>query len=1389
MAAIRLKRLLVVAAAILAILVVLLLLPPVQTALIRAAIAGVDAADLDIGRVSAGPWGGSIESFELRSPGLEISVERADADIAFWSSLGHLALDLDKVSATGVHIRLGPFIAAEHDEAPEPFEFHGLAPLARVPRRAVVRSADAEGTITVLLSGEATVDGSWSVTASNIGPDREASAALDTTLESRRDGQGVLVADIDASVGAVIDGAGAVRRLGAEGSIRSRGDAPVGLDTGLELELEKDIEAYRLQIEGSGGHRLLDAKAGFRPSHRVFDAAWEAQLTPGLVAAFAQDLAVPELWGRSTGTAVLDLENERLELDTLSRFEGRNLGEIDPRLAEVIDLTVEADVAATLHEGELATRRLRIGLTPKDMDEILWLEALQPVTLDLDSWQAVPEVWGEPAFRIEMDRFPLRWTRRFDPAVVTQDGEVSAALAVVPIATGHVRMVTHEPIKAQGLQLSAGDLGVRPPLLDVTIVPKMEIEGGRLEAEITSFEMVSELGGRASFTGGASTSREQWPVIGLNGTVAIHVPRLQAAVKSLDAVRGRAVFDLDLEAMTVGLESALLSATDAAMRTLAKIELANETPLKIALPSFVVDWEGSSTQELSVRFDGLPITWVSPFIPELEFEGGTLYGELEVEAGGGRGLRLAPVSPFEVRGLRPSYRGTLIAEDASVSLRPHLRLTNSAATILLDEIKLRTQAGGRLDGQIKLEAPRDGRRRIHTELWFEGEDQTTTNRIGRLGALSWRQRGVIDVPSRRVAVEEFELGLTDQTGTRFLELTSLRPFVLSAEPFGVWVDGGSPDILVATITPLELQQLFPRVFGFELEGVLPQGQFLGRTEDGGLLLLAEDELVFRDVNVRWEEAALLDRVTVGLTYEVLYSADGLQARTIDFSTFGPRGSSIADATLRAVMPLTDRTTIESLTFETVANLEPLTRQPIFTGLPAFLEGTVAGSVDITYGDRATLRGTARLHGARVENEGTLPDVDAGLDVVAFAEQSLEVTAPFSMSSANGSSDLSFQGRARREGDGYRFDASLDGDRLIAADVMRFVHLVSPPDPDARRVDRREEIRSAFRQRWSKDAIEKLREKRDTEPFWGSDISGSASVDLRTLQLARAALTGVRGTIEVDPEAIEMTGVEASMLGAEFAADGAVRFDRAAETPYQLVLESTFTGLDLGQLFRAVNPEEPPTLEGVFDVRSVASGTGRNPADLGLGAIGEMRVSGRNGVFRGLAGQYTWVRRGTKALGVITFSKQLKAVSRLLGELEALEFDTFELALARETPRRFAIAELLVASPLARIEGSGGVRVEPGVPLVESPLDVRLDMATQGDMTILFNGLGLLQEGTDEHGYRPLTQPVTVGGTVADPDTSDFYEMLDEAATDSKGVLGVGMRKVNKKLQKAQAKKP
>jgi len=1018
--------------------------------------------------------------------------------------------------------------------------------------------------------------------------------------------------------------------------------------------------------------------------------------------------------------------------------------------------------------------------------EILRVTALQPVAVDREAWRFVPHTWGEPVLRFEADRFPLRWLRGFDSSVRVEAGDISAAIDIVPKGSSHTEVATHEPIRIAALKLPAANGQEVTPDLDLTVVPRISLDDGVLEAAIDRAQLTAATGLDVRFSGRATTSRGEWPVVGLDGELSLALPRLQRLVESLDRVSGSARFELDLGAMVLAADRADLDVTEPDGHSLLAVEFENDEPLRLTLPAMTPDWESSTPQSVQVVVDGFPVTWVGQFIPELELEGGALYGELWAVTGGGLGLTLEPTAPFELRDLQPFYRGQPFAGGATASVEPRLRIDNKSARIALENFKVRTPSRSRIDGEVVLEAPRDSRRRINATIFVEGEFPSVTDRIGRLGALSWRQEAVVDVPSRRLEVTDLEVGLTDAVGTRFLELSTLRSFRVTVNPFGVWVDDGSSDILRATITPLELEQLFPRIFGFQLQGVLPQGQFVGRVENGGLLLAADEPLVFRDVSVRWEDAALLDRVTVGLEYQVLYSTRGLQARSINFSTLGPGGTTIAEGTLRAAMPLTDRTTIESVHFDAVADLEPLTRQPVFRGLPAFLEGTIGGSMDLSYEDRATLKGSLEMRGARVEGKGALPDLEAALDVLSVAGERLEITAPLRLvSEGGGRSDLSFEGEVVRQGGDRRFEASLTGERIVVADLMRLVHLVAQPDPDSHSTDLRDPVASEFRERWSKAAISQLRERRDETPIWGDRVAGRAELAIDTLQLPRYAVRGIGGRLEVDPSRVELVGAGASLLGADLTMAGTLGFDRSAELPYELHFESAFERLDLGRVFRAVEPDAPPTLEGVFEVRSTATGRGRNLADLGLGSLGRVSLSGRDGVFRGLAGRFGVARSGAKVIGFLTLSKQLKAISRLLGELEALEFETFDLELARVTPHRFAISELAVLSPLARIDGGGGIEVAAGVPLVESPLDASFDMATRGDMTILFDGLGLLKDVEDGYGYRPLTRPVKVGGTVAEPDTSNFYEMLDEAAKDSKGVVGVAMRKANKKLQKGR----
>lgn len=1383
-----LTRLAAVALAVLAFAVCVLLLPPVQRALVLGLANRSEGIQLELGSVAAGPWGVRLSHLRLQAPGVEVAVERAEVDLAFWASVFGLRLELEDVTASGVELRFRPSAAAaEATEQPPVREaFGGLGPLLRLPGWLVLRHAVAAGRVTAVVTDALELGGPWTVDIADLGSGRTCRAELKGTLEGRRAAEVMLEGAVAGLVVLQIARDGAARALDAHARVQTiEGEPPVGLDANLRLDLGERSEAYNLTLDDSDGRRLIDLKAELTPATRMLGVTWTAATPQGRVAAFARGRAVPDLWGSSSGSMTLALETRRLEVEATATIEAREWARVDGRLADIEQLSAGVEVAGTVEARRLEVRRVRLALVGAGGRELLCLSTLQPLSVDLERWQVTPERWGEPALSLDADRFPLGWARRFDPAAVAEAGTVSASLGVVPVAPQHSRLVADEPIRFAGLRLRAREFGVSPVPVDVVVVPRLELRNGALLAEVERAELTAPTGLRIDFTGLASTARERWPVLSLAGDIALRVPALQRTVRSLDEVAGGARFDLDLQRMILALGTARLTASTVDRRPLLLVELDSESPLELALPSLRPNWEASRMQRLRVRLDGLPIDWLSPFIPEFDIDSGALYGELVASGAGGRGLTLEPLAPFEVRDLRVGYRGQPLSMGARLGLEPRVRLENAQIQVALERIEVRTSEGGRLDGEVTFDVTREDPGRVHSSLWFEGFSPAVADRLGRLGALHLTQRAVLDVANRRLEVTELDLGLTDRAGVRFLEVETLRPFEVTLEPFAVRVEGGSPDILVATITPLQLERLFPEILGLRFEGVLPQGQFFGRATDDGLVLAAEEPLVFRDVSVSWNEAPILDRVTIGLTYEMLYSADGLKARSIELTALGPRGAPIANATLQMVMPLTDRPTLSSLRFDVLANLEPFAQQPLFRGLPRFIEGTLGGFVDVSLGERSTFAGALQLRGARAEDFGAFPDLAANLDVTATAGERLELRAPLRLTSESGTSDITLEGSVTKDGDRYHFDAALIGDRINVPDATRFASFLSrrgesgPAAAIPRTAPAKADVQSRV------TALDQLRERRSAAPFWGEEVSGRARLELGSLDFAGSSVTGIRGRLEVDPRRIELADVEANTGDARLAAQGLLTFDPAAPSPYELRFDSSVDDLDVARILRSRAPDVPPTLEGLFAMQMHLAGTGRNPLDLALGTLGDLHLRGRDGIFRGLAGRFGAARTGARVAGFLTFSKELKAIGHLLGELEELRFSTLDVVLARTDPGRFEFADFTVLSPLARIEATGGLEVDLDRPLALSPVDVRVELATGGDLTVLFDGMGLLQPAADVQGYRPLNRPLSVGGTVAEPDTSDFYAMLDEAAANAGGSFGVGLRAINKKLQRSR----
>jgi hypothetical protein len=394
---------------------------------------------------------------------------------------------------------------------------------------------------------------------------------------------------------------------------------------------------------------------------------------------------------------------------------------------------------------------------------------------------------------------------------------------------------------------------------------------------------------------------------------------------------------------------------------------------------------------------------------------------------------------------------------------------------------------------------------------------------------------------------------------------------------------------------------------------------------------------------------------------------------------------------------------------------------------------------------------------------------------------LNVALPVHLSSPDyGDSDLRFDGALQRKAaDLLSFEASLKGERVAMSDVERLLGFVAPKGTPAEGVENPSSPKLAPLSEEKIAAIAKFRAARDILPAW-SGLGGKATVALGKVEFASFAVDDVSGRLDVTPLRAELSGVRASLLGAALSAAAKVDFDAAKAKPYTLALNASGKNLELGRLFSAVAPGAPPTAEGRFEFATTLAGVGLNPLDLSLSSLGEFRLSGRDGVFRGLAADAGTGSKAARVIGILTFSRELKAVGRLLDGLGEIHFKQADLLLKR-TPDKIELSQLTIVSPQLKIDATGDVELAPLRPVLTSPLNVAARLAAAGDIAILFDGMKLLEAAPGQAGYRDVTKPIVIAGSAVAPDTSSFWSLLDEGAGNARGSFGVGLRALNSRL--------
>lgn len=1371
------RRIVSYALAALVVVAVVASLPPVQLAAVRLAAHYFAAADIELEYLRLRPRGAEVRGLRVAGEGYEATLARGELRWALWSSLWGSSLDVRSTTLQDVELRfdLGrerPAAESLPRARPPP----GLAAPRTIPRWLRVRRADARGHIALLLPAGHEIRGPWQVTLAGIAPESAATGTLAAALDVTRDGTATASMRVAANASAVV----AADRTVTDLTVSAAADPP-GSQEGVHAlaELTRSGSSERAALRVTSGALEIARFDGVLEAG-VLDGSWSANLTPGLARRFARGDAIPELAGTSTGSLRAELAARRVTIESTSHLEGHGWSALDPRLAGLGTLFAELTLEATLQPGLVAAETLVLTVSSEQRADLLRVRALQPLHIDTRRLALDPTVWGEPAVRIEANALPLHGLRPFSPGQHLQTGELDGALDLTR-EPSRTLLVVARPLVVRGLQLDDID-GIPVLPLDITLVPQAIFANGALDAEIEQLTITAPSGLRADFTGHAHTSRATWPSAEFDGELAAHVPALQRLVPNLDRIRAKTRLRLDFETLVLTVAAATAGATSIDGRELLGADLSGQTPLRIQLPRFAPDWDNLDPQALALRLDRLPVGWVSAFLPELELRGAEVSGQLQATAGLRRGLELTSEEPLAITNLVPVYRGRAARAPLTATVRPRLHLTTTASSIALQDLHLRNTRGDELHGEIVVDAPAE-QTTLAVNIDMRGTFPSLARALGAtVGTLHWRQRSTLDPEARRFTLAELGIEFFEPGGAEFLRLENVRPFAITAKPFRVTVDGGPADVLRATVRPLRLERLLPRVLGFDLEGTLPQGDFFGRVDgEGRIVFTADRPLEFRDVTVRWGDTTLLDRVTTTVEYEIAYSADGVEARSIDLRALGGGDLLLAEAQSTAVVPLTNERLLERAQLTVDADLAALAAQPLLAGLPVFTGGSLRAAFDVRNEPQRIITGTAELRDATTDTLGKLPDLAARLDARGERGERLQFNLPLRIvSEQSGISELDANGQLSRQlAGGLAFNAELRGARIVMRDVQRLLELLAPPQEELQRGGSVVERLGARR-----SALARLRTDRHAVPIWSDALSGTASVAVDEVVYPGFTAAGVRGSLDVTPERLTLAG-NAELLGAQLSLATTVGFDAAELKPYSLDFSAVIDDLELGELFRSAAPAVPPTAEGKFDVETTLRSAGVNPIDLALSALGDIRLAARDGVFRGFAANQGTGSAAARVIGFLTFSRELRALSRLLDRVGELHFENAEFLLERTTTDRIDVRTLKLLAPQVELQGTGRLDVTGNRPFVLGELDVSATLAARGDVAVLLDGMKLLDQEPDPAGYRRLTHSLTVGGTPAEPDMSSFWELLDEGADNARGSFGIGLRALNRRIARSQ----
>lgn len=598
-----------------------------------------------------------------------------------------------------------------------------------------------------------------------------------------------------------------------------------------------------------------------------------------------------------------------------------------------------------------------------------------------------------------------------------------------------------------------------------------------------------------------------------------------------------------------------------------------------------------------------------------------------------------------------------------------------------------------------------------------------------------------------------------------LEVT--QPFVFRPS-FHEWIPSRPGAVLADfQVSALPTAWLAPWVSGLELDGGDWAGELVASVSDGALSLRTQGEVTAGGLSLAKSGSRWLHSLEMAFRGGGKLEARGWQAQ-VDHLVLRAVGRELArvEARVGRLAGLDQPVKAEGTLRCDVAQA---VRQPAAAGHVGLTGGEATLKFGLSLG--RIIQGSADLRLERLiatPPSRKLPDVALEVRLETDAAGMINFSAPLRMTAGERDSDVRVSGgfRPRPGGKGANVEARLTGTRLHLSDgdSLAAALLVSrlPMPTSAGSVA--------------------------VTPPW-ADWDGGVEVDIGEVVTGEALrLREVKGRLELGEGKVRMEALRGTVGERGRATlSGALAFEADRPEPFAAEVQVEVRDFDPGPLFRVASGGKPATLEGNFNLSSRLRGRAANLGSLAGAVAGEVLVSSRGGIFRGLpiklaagtagAGRVAgMIAAAGSAFGSLTGRKdppviagRAQAAAELAAGLGTIPFDQLSLVITRDAAHRTSLREFTLIAPELRLSGVGTLLERGAAGMLDGSLALEFSLRARGRQGDLLRHLGLLDPAMDDLGYAACRLPLRVTGTPARPDCGELAERLAALAAGKPGM--------------------